>query len=69
MDIYPKILTSISKGSCTVSGTSETELIRFYEGTKFITESYLLTPITLLSNVGISARSNQKVVSIKVVDL
>lgn len=66
--INPNTLTSISTGSCTISGDSKTELVRFYEGTKFITESYLNTPITILSTVGIKAKSNQKTISIAVVD-
>lgn len=69
VSINPKTLTTISTGSCTISGTSQSELVRFYEGEKYITESYLNTPITILTDVGISARSNQKEISITVEDL
>ena len=69
VNIIPKTLTSISTGSCTVSGTSQFELVRFYEGDTFIFESYLNTPVTILSDIGISARSNQKEITITVEDL
>lgn len=69
VDINAKTLTSISTGSCTVSGNAGTELVRFYEEDKYITESYLNTPITILSDVGISARSNQRDIKITVEDL
>lgn len=67
--VNPYTLTKISTGSCTISGDSGTELVRLYEGEKYITESYLNTAITILSDVGISARSNQKEISIIVEDL
>lgn len=64
--INPKTMTDISTGSCTISGDAGTELVRFYEGEKYITESYLNTPITILTDVGIKARSNQKSIVINV---
>lgn len=69
VSINPKSLTTISTGSCTISGSSQSELVRFYEGTKFIVESYLNTPITILTDVGIKARSNQKKIVITVEEL
>ena len=62
-------MTVISTGSCTISGDAGTELVRFYEGEKYITESYLITPITILTDEGIKARSNQKNIVINVEDI
>lgn len=67
--INPKKVTDISTGSCTISADSQSELVRFYEGSKFITESYLNTPITILTDIGINARSNQKSITIQVEEI
>ena len=46
-----------------------TELVRFKEGDKDVAESYLNSPLTVLTNEGLHARSNQKEVYIEVQEL
>lgn len=67
--INPKTFTSISTGSCTISSNFSTELVRFYEGNKFIVESYLNTPITILTDVGIKAKSYTRTINVEVTEL
>lgn len=58
IQINPNSFTDISTGSCTISSEiSNTELVRIYEGNNFIVESYLNTPITILTNIGLKAKS------------
>lgn len=69
IQLNPNSFTKISTGSCTISSDSRTELVRFYEDNKFIVESYLNTPITILSNKNIKAKSNRKSINIEVTKL
>lgn len=65
--INPNSFTSISTGSCTISSEiSNTELVRIYEEDKFIVESYLNTPITILTNIGLKAKTLSKNIYITV---
>lgn len=65
--INPNSFTGISTGSCTISSeNSNTELVRVYEEDKFIVESYLNTPITILTNIGLKAKTLSRDISISV---
>lgn len=64
--INPKSFTDISTGSCTISSNSNTRLVRIYEGDKFIVESYLNEPITILTDIGLKAKTHSKDISINV---
>lgn len=65
--LNPNSFTDISTGSCTISSeVSNTELIRIYEEDIFIVESYLNTPITILTNIGLKAKTLSKDISITV---
>lgn len=67
ININPNSFTSISTGSCTISSeVRNTELVSIYEEDKFIVESYLNTPITILTNIGFKAKTNSKDISITV---
>lgn len=66
-NINPNSFTDISTGSCTISsGGRNTELVRIYEGNKFIVESYLNTPITILTNTGLKAKTLSRDISITI---
>lgn len=69
VNINPDSFTNISTGSCTISSNSSTELVRFYEGNKFIVESYLNNPITILTDVGIKAKSYTRTINVEVTEL
>lgn len=69
VNINPNSFTDISTGSCTISSNSSTELVRFYEGNKFIVESYLNNPITILTDVGIKAKSYTRTINVEVTGL
>lgn len=63
--INPNSFTDISTGSCTISSEiSNTELVSIYEEDTFIVDSYLNTPITILTNIGLKAKSLSKDISI-----
>ena len=66
VSINPNTLTDISTGSCTLSSEGNVELIRIYEGDTFLLESYLNTPVTILSNIGLKAMSYNKDIEITV---
>lgn len=65
-NINPNSFTDISTGSCTISSKSNTQLVRIYEGNKFIVESYLNKPITILTNSGLKAKSFNNTIDINV---
>ena len=69
VNINPESFTDISTGSCTISSNSNTRLVRIYEGDKFIVESYLNEPITILTDIGLKAKSYDKAVDINVESL
>lgn len=69
ISINPNSWTDISQGSCTITSTSTTELIKFQESDKVVGESYLNTPLIILSNTGIKAKSYRRTVEIDVEDL
>lgn len=66
IQLNPNSFTDISTGSCTISSKSNTQLVRIYEGNKFIVESYLNTPITILTNIGLKAKTLSKDITITV---
>lgn len=66
VNINPNSFTDISTGSCTISSNSNTQLVRIYEEDKFIVESYLNGPITILTNIGLKAKSFDSVIDINV---
>lgn len=67
IQLNPNSFTDISTGSCTLSSEiSNTELVRIYEGNNFIVESYLNTPITILTNTGLKAKTNSNDIIINV---
>lgn len=67
IQLNPNSFTDISTGSCTISsGDRNTELVRIYEEDKFIVESYLNTPITILTDIGLKAKSFDKAIDINV---
>lgn len=67
IQLNPNSFTAISTGSCTISSEiSNTELVRIYEGNKFIVESYLNTPISILTNIGLKAKTLSKDITITV---
>ena len=69
VNINPDSFTDISTGSCTISSNSNTRLVRIYEGDKFIVESYLNTPITILTDIGLKAKSHSKTINVEVTKL
>lgn len=69
VNINPDSFTDISTGSCTISSNSNTQLVRIYEEDKFIVESYLNTPITILTDIGLKAKSFNKAIDINVESL
>lgn len=66
VNINPNSFTDISTGSCTISSNSNTQLVSIYEEDTFIVESYLNTPITILTNKGLKAKTHSKDISITV---
>ena len=67
IQINPNSFTDISTGSCTISSeVSNTELVRIYEEDKFIVESYLNEPITILTDIGLKAKSFNNTIDINV---
>lgn len=67
IQLNPNSFTAISTGSCTISSEiSNTELVSIYEEGKFIVDSYLNTPITILTNIGLKAKTLSKDISINV---
>lgn len=66
VNINPDSFTDISTGSCTISSNSNTQLVRIYEEDKFIVESYLNVPITILTDTGLKAKSYDKAIDINV---
>lgn len=69
VNINPNSFTDISTGSCTISSNSDTQLVRIYEEDKFIVESYLNTPITILTDIGLKAKSHSKTINVEVTKL
>lgn len=70
IQLNPNSFTDISTGSCTISSeVSNTELVSIYEEDKFIVESYLNTPITILTDVGLKAKSFTKTINVEVTEL
>lgn len=68
--INPKSFTEISSGSCIISSeTTNTDLVSIYEEDKFIVDSYLNTPITILTNIGLKVKSHSKTINIKVTEI
>ena len=66
VNINPNSFTDISTGSCTISSNSNTQLVRIYEEDKFIVESYLNMPITILTDIGLKAKSFNNTIDINV---
>ena len=68
--LNPNSFTDISIGSCTISSeTTNTDLVSIYEEDKFIVDSYLNTPITILTDVGLKAKTHSKDITINVEEL
>lgn len=66
ININPNSFTDISTGSCTIYSNSNTQLVRIYEEDKFIVESYLNEPITILTDIGLKAKSFNTAIDINV---